>query len=118
MTDKGYKVVFHLGTNDEQVWKSLIKQIGNVQKEVPAIIVEVITHGLGVELLFSNSRFSNVLEEMANRGILFSACRNTLNERGVSSSSDLISVARIIPSALAHLIFRQSEGWSYIKVGI
>lgn len=106
-----------MSTNDLKVCRSLIKQVRNIQREIPAIKVEVVTHGLGVELLFNNSRFSNVLKAMANKGIMLLACRDTLNERDLSSTSDLISVARIIPSAFAHLIVRKSEGWSYIKVG-
>jgi intracellular sulfur oxidation DsrE/DsrF family protein len=116
MDDKEYKVVFQLSTNDEQVCKSMIKQVGNIRKEIPAIKVEIVTHGLGVELLYSDSRLSNVLQEMADRRIVLLACSNSLNERG-KLSSGLISVARIIPSALAHLIVRQSDGWSYIKAG-
>jgi len=116
MDNKEYKVVFQLSTNDWSVCQSLVKQIRNVQKEIPSIKVEVVIHGMGVELLFNKNRFSSVFEEMANKGIVMLVCRNTLNEIG-SSTSDLISVARVIPSALAHIIVRQSEGWSYIKVG-
>jgi len=116
MKDKEYKVVFQLSSNDEQVCKSLLKQIGNVTKELSEIKMEIVTHGPGIELLLLNTRFINLLEEKANRGVRFLVCRNTLIEKAITAS-EIISVAEIIPSGIAHLIVRQSEGWSYIKAG-
>lgn len=111
-----YKVVFQLSDNKEQVYKSLIRQLQNVQKAIPLIQIELIAHGPGVDFLREDVKLKNVLLELVDKGIKLLACQNTLNDNAILST-ELIPCVQIVPSGVAHLIIRQNEGWSYIKAG-
>jgi len=110
------KVVIQLSSNDTLVHRSLIKQLHNIQKAFKKVTIEVVTHGPGIEFLSKQSPFRNSIEVLNRSGIAFLVCQNTLNEKKVSPQ-ELLPLIKIIPSGLAHVITRQSEGWSYIKAG-
>ncbi|MBX9851575.1 MAG: DsrE family protein [Cytophagaceae bacterium] len=111
-----YKVVFQLSDNKEQVYKSLIRQIENVEKAILSIQIEVVAHGPGVDFLREDVKLRNVLLDLVEKGIKLLACQNTLNDKGLIPS-ELVPSVETIPSGIAHIIIRQNEGWSYIKVG-
>ena len=110
------KVVIQLSSADTLVYKSLVKQLNNMQKAFNKITIEVVTHGPGIEFLSKKSTLQNSIRALNQQGIAFLVCQNTLTEKNVSPA-ELLDLVKIIPSGLAHLITRQSEGWSYIKAG-
>ncbi|MEJ5960882.1 DsrE family protein [Pedobacter immunditicola] len=110
------KVVIQLSSNDTLVHRSLLKQLNNIQKAFNKVTIEVVAHGPGIELLSKQSPFINTIAVLHQRGIAFLVCQNTLNEKKVSPQA-LVPLIKIIPSGLAHVITRQSEGWSYLKAG-
>jgi intracellular sulfur oxidation DsrE/DsrF family protein len=67
-------------------------------------------------MLQESSVVKNNLEKLQQRGVTFLVCRNTLNEKKIDPKT-LLPIAHIIQAGLAHVITRQSEGWSYIKAG-
>ena len=116
INNKQQKVVFQLSNNDTVVHKSLVRQLNNLLKATPDIKIEVVTHGPGVEFLSGNTSFKNNIETLHQKGIAFLICRNTLTEKKIDANT-LLSLGKIIPAGIAHIITRQSEGWSYIKAG-
>lgn len=110
------RVVIQLSSNDTLVHRSLLKQLNNIQKAFNTVTIEVVAHGPGIELLSKQSPFKNTVAVLNQKGIAFLVCQNTLNEKNVSPG-ELVSLIKIIPSGLAHVITRQSEGWSYLKAG-
>ncbi|WP_299251585.1 DsrE family protein [uncultured Cytophaga sp.] len=111
-----YKVVIQLSNNDIAVQKATISQLNNILNAFEAIEVELVMNGAGIDLLLSETLYQNTLAGLHDKGIQFVVCKNTLNHRNLSTSS-VLAFARIVPSAIAHLILRQHEGWSYIKAG-
>lgn len=111
-----YRVVFQLSSPDTLVYKSLLKQLQNLQAALPGAEIEVVTHGPGVAFLQKSSVAKNSIEKLKSQGVTFLVCRNTLKEKNIPEAS-LLPAATIIPAGLAHIIVRQSEGWSYIKAG-
>lgn len=110
------KVVFQLSSNDTLVHKSLVKQLNNLLHALPDATIEVVAHGPGIELLYKNAPLANNLEKLHAKGIVFLVCQNTLKEKQVDPTV-LVPLCKIIPAGIAHIIIRQSEGWSYIKAG-
>src|SRR5687768_8390610 len=107
-------VVFQLSNNDTFVQKSLIRQLNNVLKAIEEINIEVVTHGYGIDLLLKNTTFENSIIALHDQGVTFVVCKNTLDQQKISEKA-LLEFAAVAPSGLAHVITRQSEGWSYIK---
>jgi intracellular sulfur oxidation DsrE/DsrF family protein len=111
-----YKVVIQLSNNDIAVQKATISQLNNILNAFESIEVEVVMNGPGIDLLVTETLYHNTLERLHEKGIQFVVCKNTLNHRNLGNTS-ILPFASIVPSAIAHLIIRQHEGWSYIKAG-
>ncbi len=116
MLDSSNKVVIQLSNNDILVQKATISQLNNILNALPAVSIELVMNGPGIELVLSDSPVVNTLEQLHERGIHFIVCKNSLNQKNLGDS-DLLFFCTIVPSALAHLIVRQHAGWSYIKAG-
>lgn len=111
-----YKVVIQLSSNETLVQKATIGQLNNILNAFTHIQVELVMNGAGIELVLNDSGLSNILELQHQKGIQFLVCQNSLNQKNLSANS-LLPFIKIVPSALAYLIVKQHEGWSYIKAG-
>lgn len=109
-----HKVVLQLTSNDHAVQKSALSHIHNIQKSFEHIVIELVTHGDGIELLMKESALVERLRIMHETGVQLLVCQNALDAKNLSDS-DVLPFSTIIPSAVAHLIVRQSEGWSYLR---
>lgn len=85
-------------------------------EELEEVDIEVVTHSYGIDLLLDTSPFKQSIETLQDRGVHFLVCEKTLAQD--ETCRELLSnAAKTIPAGLAHIIRRQSEGWSYIKAG-
>lgn len=114
-TETSYKVVIQLTESEVSVQKATLNQVANILKALGKVNIEVVTHSLGIELLLKEAHFSNHLAQLNKQGIAFLVCQNALQARGLHQE-DLLPFAKIIPSAVAHLVVRQAEGWSYLRM--
>ena len=111
-----YKTVIQLSDSDTKAQESLITQLNNIKNAIENIEIEVVVHGNGLNLLYLNNRYYEPLKKLHDQDVHFLVCHNTLSAKQVTIDS-LLPFCNVIPSALAHIIDRQSEGWSYIKAG-
>ena len=112
---KEYKVVIQLTNNDPKIQKATIGQVNNILKAMDNIRIEVVTHSHGIELIFNNSSLKNIVEQLHGKGVRFLVCQNAMVAQNIEKDS-LLPFAEVIPSAVAHLIIRQDEGWSYLQM--
>jgi intracellular sulfur oxidation DsrE/DsrF family protein len=114
--NKEQKVVIQLSNNDTFIHKSLIRQISSLMEELDGVDIEVVTHSFGIDLLLKTSPFIKNIAALKEKGVDFLVCEKTLAQD--EKCRELLSeAARPVPGGLAHIIRRQSEGWSYIKAG-
>lgn len=109
-----HKVVLQLTSNDHAVQKSALSHIHNIQKAFEHIVIELVTHGDGIELLLKESPLVEKLQLLHETGVQLLICQNAMDAKHLSTS-DFLSFSTLVPSAVAHLIVRQSEGWSYLR---
>lgn len=109
-----HKVVLQLTSNDLTVQKSALSHIHNIQKSFEHIVIELVTHGDGIELLLKESLLEDHLKKLHETGVQLLICQNAMDAKNLSNS-DFLSFSTLVPSAVAHLIVRQSEGWSYLR---
>ncbi len=115
-TDEGYKVVFQLSNNDTFIQKSMLRQLMNLLEAMNGVRIEVVTHSYGIDLLLKDGPFHKRVEDLQEKGVDFLVCENTIRAEKVDFS-ELSQMAKPIPAGIAHIVRRQSEGWSYIKAG-
>ena len=114
------KVVYHINTGLETASAAL----GNIRNHLnadPTAKITVVTHGPGIDFLLEGAKdskgreFSGAVSELANQGVQFRVCNNTLQTRKIDPNKVLME-AKIVPSGVAEVARLQAkEGFVYVK---
>jgi hypothetical protein len=116
-SNKQYKIVFQLTSNDTLVHKALIKQISNALTAAPKSKIEVVCHNNGITMLQSNvTKQAEGIKKLATQGVVFAACENTMKERKIDKST-IVSEAIFVPAGIIEIADKQDKKWAYIKAG-
>jgi uncharacterized protein len=111
-----YRVVFQLTNQEVAIHKNMIRHINNLLIALPGTLVQVVVHADGLSFALNHSPVKNITESLVHQGLEFLICENTLKARNISANEVLPFFTKI-PSGIAHIVVKQSEGWSYIKAG-
>lgn len=112
-----HKIIFQLTDGNSETYSKFIRQINNVLEAAPNSNIEVVTHGMGVDLLKKdNNPFTKDLGDLVDKGVEFVVCENTLKQRNLKKEQ-FLSLSSFVPSAILELVIRQEQGWIYIKAG-
>jgi len=112
-----HKIIFQLTDGNPEIHTKFIRQIYNVIEAAPNSKIEVVTQGMGVDILTKeNNSFVKDLENLTNRGVNFVICENTLKQRNLKKEQ-FLTLAGFVPSAILELVIKQEQGWIYIKAG-
>lgn len=113
------KVVYHM--NDGSNPMAALNNIRNHLNASPKAKIVVVAHGPGIDFLLDGTADKNgnpydaVVQELANRGVQFRVCNNTLQSRHIDKSK-VIPEATIVPSGVAEVSRLQvQEGYAYMK---
>jgi uncharacterized protein len=111
-----YKVVFQVSDADPARWNLTLNNARNAQAELGAdnVQVEIVAFGPGIGILKAESDISARVAEAANNGVAMLACQNTMRGQKITPEQMTRQVG-YVPSGVAHLIKRQSEGYAYIR---
>ncbi|HEY8908791.1 MAG TPA: DsrE family protein [Desulfosporosinus sp.] len=109
-----FKVVFHM---DEQVKVSLILDyISNLITDIGVenLEIEMVANGDAVKVFEkSKSEFGRVLQELAEKEVVFCACAIALRNLGIRRK-ELLFFVTIVSSGIGEIINKKAAGWSYI----
>jgi intracellular sulfur oxidation DsrE/DsrF family protein len=112
-----HKIIFQLTSGDTTAHKQLIKQFNNILSVSPTTKIEVVCHGLGLDMLVSGKTIvEDKIKQLAEKGVVFNACEFSIKERKVDRSK-IISSAGFVPAGIIAIVSKQEQGWSYIKAG-
>ena len=56
------------------------------------------------------------MEVLAQAGVVFAACENTMRRQNVGKA-DLLPFVTTVDSGVAEIVRKQEAGWSYLRVG-
>lgn len=118
--DAPIKVVYHLSEGIPQASRA----IGNIRHHLaadPKARIVVVTHGLGIDFLLQGATnqmdqpFAGSIADLANRGVEFRVCNNTLVSRKIDASRVAME-ATVVPSGVAEVARLQArEGFVYLR---
>ena len=118
--DEPVRVVYHLSEGVAQAGRA----IGNMRNHLsadPTAKIVVVTHGAGIDFLLDGAentqgqKFAGAVAELANRGVEFKVCNNTLVSRKVSADK-VVMEAKVVPSGVAEVARLQArEGFVYLR---
>ena len=114
------KVVYHLSEGIPQASRA----IGNIRNHLaadPSAKIVVVTHGLGIDFMIDGATnqldqpFAGSISDLANKGVEFRVCNNTLVSRKISPEK-LVMEAKVVPSGVAEVARLQArEGYVYLR---
>ncbi len=123
--DGELRVVFHLTDASQTVAGELLDEVEGLllayRADQRPLRVEVVSHSDGLGLLRQRlSQHKPRIHELATRfsNLTFVACQNTIDRLKVEQGIEvrLVPDAEVIDSGVNHVVKRQKQGWSYIRV--
>ena len=118
--DDPVKVVYHVVEGTDQAMRAM----GNIRNHLaadPKAKIVVVTHGQGIDFLLDGTKdrngqgFESRIAGLANQGVEFRVCRNTLNQRNIDEAK-VVQEAKIVPSGVAEVARLQAkEGFVYLR---
>lgn len=118
--DEPIKTVYHLNEGLPQASRAL----GNIRNQLaadPTARIVVVAHGAGIDFLLQDAKdaqgmlYAGAVGDLANKGVQFRVCNNTLTQRGISPDRVLLE-AKIVPSGVAEIARLQArEHYAYLK---
>ncbi len=117
--DKTHRIVFEVTMEGPEQWTAVLNNVENVRAALSAESeIEVVAHGKGLGMLVAtDNTLAERMKKLADAGVVFAACENTMKKRNVSKEQ-LVPFAKTTDSGVAEVIRKQEAGWSYIKSGI
>jgi len=115
---KKHQIVMQLTSADVLVHKSLVKQLNNLKNGWgDTVAIEVVCHGPGLDFLVTEkTKYKEEIYKLKERGIVFTACENSMREREVTREAILPDMHFVL-MGIGEIVLKQEQGWTYIKAG-
>ncbi|MDB5803699.1 MAG: hypothetical protein JWN73_1021 [Betaproteobacteria bacterium] len=118
--DGQVKVVYHMVEGVDQASRGLANIRNHLAADPTAKIV-VVAHGRGIDFLLNDAKdsagqsFEARIAALANQGVDFRVCRNTLEVRKIDESK-VVQEAKIVLSGVAEVARLQfKDGYAYLR---
>lgn len=112
------KVIYHV--DDMEKWPMTIGNLKHMLENYRAneveYQIETVANGEAVRgyvKAFAGD-LAAAMEPLAKEGVLFAACNNAMNGRGIKRE-DLLSFVTVVPAGVVEIADRQADGYAYIK---
>jgi len=120
-TDNGekHKIVFQFVSGDTLSQHSLVNNLKNLREGWPKAAVEVVFHGNGIFMVMDEkTKYAKELEDFAvKKDIKLVVCENTMKQKKIVKSQ-LLPFVSTVPMAIAEIVVKQEQGWTYLKAGL
>lgn len=114
-----HQVVIQVSTGDPQVQRMALNNAINLQRRFGKqnVQIEIVAYGPGLSLLTAKSKYPERVQSMAQQGIRFSACHNTMEgiKRRTGHMPDLLEGVTVVPSGIARIVLLQEQGYAYVR---
>lgn len=110
------KIILHV--NELNRWHMAIGNIQNLLNLDPTVELEMLVHGEAI-INYTKEKANalkeyELLKELSEKGVVFTACNNTLKKLDISNE-ELCEFVKVVPAGVMELAQKQSEGFHYIK---
>lgn len=113
------KAVYHINEGLEKA-ADLLRNVRNHLNADPKVKIVVVGHGQGINFMLEGAEdknknvFRTAMEDLADKGVEFRVCQNTLNSRNIPEAK-VVAPATIVPSGVAEIANLQAKGFVYLK---
>ena len=118
---QGERIILHISESDTGQFETTLAYIEKFLKQHKSngkAQIEVVANAGGIDLLRADFPLSNKVADMMDEydNITFIACTNAINTlRSQGYNPSMIKSVETEKAALAHIIDRLQDGWTYIK---
>lgn len=117
--EQAVKVVVHMNVAQTTHERMGLKNVENMLKAAGAeglkADLEVVCHGDGIRLVEkARTELAAEVAALADQGVRFVACQNTMRERSLAAE-DLLPGVATVPSGAYEVVRRQQAGYAYFK---
>lgn len=112
-----HRVVLQVTADGAEHWEAVVGNVENLRKAFGPgnSEVEVVGHGKGLGMLMAtNKTLAERMKKLADDGVVFAACENTMTKKNVTKDQ-LLPFVTTVDSGVAEVVRRQEQGWAYIK---
>jgi len=108
--------IFHISTGDGFAQKLVLNNAQNLSNYYGAdkVAIEVVAYGPGLRTFFKENTYAKRIASMADSGIKFSACANTMKGMGRDKNS-LNKHVDVVPGGVIRIMELEEAGWTYIR---
>lgn len=114
-----YKYVLHIDDMDPSKQELTLNNARNLLDAYPPgqVDVEIVAYGPGLRLLFAENANAKRIDSLAQSGVKFSACGNTLKgmTKLLGEEPKLNPVATVVPGGIVRIGDLVRQGYVYIK---
>ncbi len=116
---KTHRIVFEVTMEGTEQWTGVLNNVENARKSLgDSTEIEVVAHSKGLGMLVAkDNSLADRIKKLANEGVVFAACENTMKKKNVTKDQ-LLPSATTTDSGVAEVVRKQEAGWSYLKSGI
>lgn len=114
-----HRIVFEVTSAAPEAWNGLLNNVENVRRAFgeAQTEVEVVIHGQALGFLKPGDPQLGVrMKQLAESGVVFAACENTMRRQKVTKA-DLLPFVTTVDSGVAEIVRKQEAGWSYVRIG-
>ncbi|WP_162142969.1 DsrE family protein [Thermithiobacillus tepidarius DSM 3134] len=114
---ENFKLLLEVNSASQESWHGAISTARQVMTTIgmDKAQIEVVAWGPGIKMLLKNSPVAENIQSLSMYGIKFLACNNTMKAMKIQPT-DLAEGVTIIPAAVVHIVQRDHEGWTQIKM--
>lgn len=114
-----YKYVLHISDMDPSKQELILNNASNLLEAYPpgAVQVEIVAYGPGLRLLFAENIHAKRIDSLAQSGVKFSACNNTLQAmtKILGYEPKINPDATIVPGGIVRIGELVKQGYIYVK---
>jgi intracellular sulfur oxidation DsrE/DsrF family protein len=114
-----YKYVLHISDMDPSKQELILNYAQNVLDAYPPgeVEVDIVAYGPGLRLMFADNANAKRLDALAQSGVKFSACGNTLKGMAklLGEEPKLNPVAGVVPGGIVRIGELVKQGYIYVK---
>ena len=109
-------VVYQVSRDDETSFVLPLNNASNMMRAYGTsnVAIEIVAFGPGVKMMTKDSPVAERVTSLAQQGVQFSACANTMKALGIPKS-DLAEGVAIVTSGVVRINQLDEAGWTYIR---
>ena len=114
--EKPVKIIFDVTSSNTSVHGSTIRHVKGMSKAYTDSKFEVVIYSGSYEMVLKEkSTVASEIEELVkNPNVSFVICQATMKSHNIKAD-DLIPGVSSVPDGILEIIYKQAEGWGYIK---